>query len=166
MGGGAWWAAVHGVAKSWTRLSYFTFTFHFHALKKEMAAHSSVLAWRIPGTGEPGGLHGVAQGRTWLKRLSSSSSSASFLNYFRGKKEKDLLIKHIKIDSQLTYLWWKLSCRIVPLGFSSTPSTYLLVTILCFFCHLPVCYLRKITLYAFLLSSVKCHYFLKWLSST
>ena len=57
MGGGAWWAAVHGVAKSWTRLSDFTFTFHFHALEKEMATHSSVLAWRIPGTGEPGGLH-------------------------------------------------------------------------------------------------------------
>ena len=56
MGGGAWWAAVHGVAKSWTRLSDFTFTFHFHALEKEMATHSSVLAWRIPGTEEPGGL--------------------------------------------------------------------------------------------------------------
>ena len=54
--GGAWWAAVHGVAKSWTRLSDITFIFHFHALEKEMATHSSVLAWRIPGTGEPGGL--------------------------------------------------------------------------------------------------------------
>ena len=54
--GGAWWAAVHGVAKSRARLSDFTFTFHFHALEKEMATHSSVLAWRIPGTGEPGGL--------------------------------------------------------------------------------------------------------------
>ena len=52
---GAWEAAVHGVAKSRTRLSDFTFTFHFHALEKEMATHSSVLAWRIPGTGEPGG---------------------------------------------------------------------------------------------------------------
>ena len=51
MGGGAWWAAVYGVAKSRTRLSDFTFTFHFHALEKEMATHSSVLAWRIPGTG-------------------------------------------------------------------------------------------------------------------
>ena len=64
MDGGAWWAAVHGVAKSRTRLSDFTFTFHFHALEKEMATHSSVLAWRIPGTEEPGrrlsmGLHGV-----------------------------------------------------------------------------------------------------------
>ena len=56
MDGGAWWAAVHGVAKSWTRLSDFTFTLHFYALEKEMATHSSVLAWRIPGTGEPGGL--------------------------------------------------------------------------------------------------------------
>ena len=54
--GGAWWAAVHGVAKSRTRLSDFTFTLHFHALEKEMAMHSSVLAWRIPGMGEPGGL--------------------------------------------------------------------------------------------------------------
>ena len=53
---GAWWAAVHGVAKSQTRLSDFTFTFHFPALEKEMANHSSILAWRIPGTGEPGGL--------------------------------------------------------------------------------------------------------------
>ena len=51
MGGGAWWAAVHGVAKSWKQLSNFTFTFHFHALEKEMATHSSVLAWRIPGMG-------------------------------------------------------------------------------------------------------------------
>ena len=56
MDGGSWWAAVHGVAKSRTRLSDFTFTFHFHALEKEMATHSSVLAWRIPGTGEPGRL--------------------------------------------------------------------------------------------------------------
>ena len=56
MDGGAWWAAVHGVTKSQTRLSDFTLTFQFHALEKEMATHSSVLAWRIPGTGEPGRL--------------------------------------------------------------------------------------------------------------
>ena len=53
---GAWLAAVHGVSKSWAGLSDFTFTFDFHALEKEMAAHSSILAWRIPGTEEPGGL--------------------------------------------------------------------------------------------------------------
>ena len=56
MDGGAWWAAVHGVAKSQTRLSDLTLTFHLHALEKEIATHSSVLAWRIPGMGEPGGL--------------------------------------------------------------------------------------------------------------
>ena len=76
MDGGAWWAAVHGVAKGRTRLSdfpftflffkknfFFPFTFHFHALEKEMATHSSVLAWRIPGTGEPRGLPSVGSHR-------------------------------------------------------------------------------------------------------
>ena len=73
MDGGAWWAAVHGVTKRQTQLSDFTFTCHFHALQKEMAIHSSVLAWRIPGRGEPGGLPSMgSQSRTRLKRLSSS----------------------------------------------------------------------------------------------
>ena len=71
--GGPWWAAVYGVAQSRTRLSYFTFTFHFHALEKKMATDSSVLAWRIPATGEPGGLLSMgSQSRTRLKRRSSS----------------------------------------------------------------------------------------------
>ena len=61
MDGGAWWAVVHGVTK--IRLSDFTFTFHFHALETEMAIHSSVLAWRIPGTGEPGGLPSMGSHR-------------------------------------------------------------------------------------------------------
>ena len=59
----AWRAAIHGVAKSRTRLSDFTFTFHFHALEKEMATHSSVLAWRTPGTGEPDGLPSMGSHR-------------------------------------------------------------------------------------------------------
>ena len=63
MDGGAWWAAVHGIAKSRTRLSDFTFTFHFHALEKEMATHSSVLVWRIPGTEEPSGLSSMESHR-------------------------------------------------------------------------------------------------------
>ena len=63
MDGGAWRAAVHGVTKSGTRLSDFTFTFHFHVLEKEMATHLSVLAWRIPGTGEPGGLPSMGSHR-------------------------------------------------------------------------------------------------------
>ena len=60
---GAWWAAVHGVAKSWTQLSDFIFTFHFHTLEKEMATPSSVLAWRIPGTKESGGLPSMGSHR-------------------------------------------------------------------------------------------------------
>ena len=63
MDGGAWWAAAPGVAASRTRLSGFAFTFHFHALEKEMATHSSVLAWRIPGTGEPGRLPSMGSHR-------------------------------------------------------------------------------------------------------
>ena len=63
MDGGAWWAAVHGVATSRTQLSNSTFTFHFHTLEKEMTTYSSVLAWRIPGTGEPGGLPSMGSHR-------------------------------------------------------------------------------------------------------
>ena len=63
MDGGAWQAAVHEVTNSWTRLNDFTLTFHFHALKKEMATHSSVLAWRTPGIGEPGGLPSMGSHR-------------------------------------------------------------------------------------------------------
>ena len=74
MNEGAWKAAVHGVAEGRTQLSDFTFTFHFHALEKEMATHSSVLAWRIPGTGKPGGLPSVgSHSQTRVKRLSNSS---------------------------------------------------------------------------------------------
>ena len=71
-----------GVAKSRTWLSDFTFTFHFHALEKEMATHSSVFAWRIPGTGSWwAAVYGVAQSRTWLKQLSSSSSSSTLIKF-------------------------------------------------------------------------------------
>ena len=67
MDGGVWWAAIYRVAQSWTRLSDFTFTFHFDALEKEMATHSSVLAWRIPGTGEPSGLLSMGSHRVGHK---------------------------------------------------------------------------------------------------
>ena len=79
MEGGALWAAVHGVAKSQIQLSNFTFTFHFHALEKEMATHSSVLAWRIPGTGEPGGLPSMGShrvGHDW------NDLAAAVVSYF------------------------------------------------------------------------------------
>ena len=81
MDGGAWWAAFHGVSKSQIRLSDFTFTFHFHALEKEMATHSSVLAWRIPGTGKPGellsmGLHRVRHDWSDLAAAAAAAGSS------------------------------------------------------------------------------------------
>ena len=78
MDGGAWWAAVLGVAKSQTWLSDFTFTFHFHALEKEMATHSSVLAWRIPGTGEPGGLPSLGSHRVRHNWSDLAAAAAAF----------------------------------------------------------------------------------------
>ena len=81
MDGGAWWAAVHGVTKSWTRLSDVTFTFHFHALEEEMATHSSVLAWRIPGTEEPGGLPSMGShrvGHNWSDLEAASAAAAQY----------------------------------------------------------------------------------------
>ena len=87
MEGGAWCTAVHGVSRSLTRLSDITFTFHFHALEKEMATHSSVPAWRIPGTGEPGGLPSMGSHRVGhdLMRLSSSSR---LVCVYRGKGQR------------------------------------------------------------------------------
>ena len=85
MDGGAWWAAVHGVIKSWTWVSHFTFTFHFHALEKEMATHSSVLAWRIPGMGEPGGLPSMGShrvGHNWSDLAAAAAVSRAKLPVF------------------------------------------------------------------------------------
>ena len=79
MDGGAWWAAVHGVTRSQTRLSDFTLFFHFHALEKEMATHSSVLAWRIPGMGEPGGLLSMGSQRVrhdWSDLAAAAAAAA------------------------------------------------------------------------------------------
>ena len=87
MDGGAWWAAVHGVSKSRIRLSDITFSFHFHALEKEMATHSSVLAWRIPGTGEPGGLPSMGShrvGHDW----SNLAAAECPWKLWKGKKKK------------------------------------------------------------------------------
>ena len=90
MDGGAWWAALHGVARSRTRLSNFTFTFHFHTLEKEMATHSSVLAGRIPGTGEPGGLPSMGShrvGHNW----SNLAAAAAALNLYMALGSMDIL---------------------------------------------------------------------------
>ena len=99
MDGGAWWAAVHRVVKSRARLSDFTCPFHFHALEKEMATHSSVLAWGIPGTGEPGGLPSLGlQSRTRLKRLSSSSSMR--------RREKSDKYANMQVEPFKYYWYW------------------------------------------------------------
>ena len=84
MGGGAWWAAVHGVARSWARLSDFTFTFHFHALEKAMATHSSTLSWRIPGTEEPGGLPSMGlprAGHNWSDLAAAAAAAWRYNQY-------------------------------------------------------------------------------------
>ena len=85
MDGGAWWAAVHGVTKSWTQL-HFHFHFHFHALEKETATHSSVLAWRIPGIGGArwAAVYGVARSRTLLKGL-AAAAAALITTLFSGR---------------------------------------------------------------------------------
>ena len=102
---GAWWAAVRGVVRSRTWLSNFTFTFHFHVLEKEMATHSSVLAWRIPGTGEPGGLPSMGShrvGHEWSDIAAAAAAAAGYcwlqkrLSYtllFMFKRES---IKHLR----------------------------------------------------------------------
>ena len=84
MDGGAWWAAAHGVAEGRTWLNDFTFTFHFHALEKEMATHSSVLAWKIPGTGEPGGLPSMGShriGHDWSDLAAAAAATAAVFVY-------------------------------------------------------------------------------------
>ena len=94
MDGGAWWAAVHGIVKIWTRLSDFTFTFHFHALEKEMATHSSVLAWRIPGTGEPGGLPSMGShrvGHDWSDLAAAAAAAGEGLGCFLQRNLFDWL---------------------------------------------------------------------------
>ena len=98
MDGGAWWAAVHGVAESWTRLSDFPFPFHFHALEKEMATHSSVLAWRIPGTREPGGLRSMGShrvGHNW----SNLAAAAASIHTRKVKCRKSLFFRLLKFVS-------------------------------------------------------------------
>ena len=118
--GGAWGAAVHGVAKSRTRLSDFPFTFHFHALEKEMATHFSVLAWRTPGTGEPGGLPSVGShrvGHDWSD-LAAAAAAAAKVRF----TETNLLAPSWPLRDLLYFL-----CP-PPLTSPLPPETFLLVT--------------------------------------
>ena len=106
MDGGAWWAAIHGVSKSRTRLSDFTFTFHFYALEKEMATHSSVLAWRIPGTGEPDGLpfmesHRV--GHNWSDLAAAAIKNKCYLLFYFWKNLWKIITLILVFG--INYLW-------------------------------------------------------------
>ena len=116
MDGGAWWAAVHGVAKSWRWLSYFTFSFHFHALEKETATHSSVLAWRIPGTGEPGGLPSLGLhrvGHNWSDLAAAAAAYIylllfkffSYLDYHRLLNTGPMVYSRSLLVSYFKYLF-------------------------------------------------------------
>ena len=89
MDGGDWWDAVHEVSKSQTRLSDFTFTFYFHALEKEMATHSSVVAWRIPAMGEPGGLPSMGSHRVGHDGSDLAAAAAAAAAAAEGKERED-----------------------------------------------------------------------------
>ena len=108
MDGGAWWAVVHGVARSWTPLSDFTFTFHFHALEEEMATHSSVLPWRIPGMGEPGGL------------LFLGSHRVGHMNSM--KRQNDRILKEEELATHSSVLAWRIPGTGEPCGLPSMGS--------------------------------------------
>ena len=121
MDGGAWWAAVHGVAEGQTWLS--NFTFHFHALQKEVATHSSVLAWRIPGTGEPGGLPSLGSHRVghdwsdlaaWMKNVWASSFSRFKTWAFKSTnwdRDSEANASSFSLCNQLV-LWNTIPCNI------------------------------------------------------
>ena len=107
MDGGAWRAAVHGITKSQTRLNDFTFTFHFPALEKEMETHSSVLAWRIPGMGEPGGLPSMEShrvGHDW-SNLAGAAAAAAALKGPTGGGDSETMSRTIR--SPLTQGAWR-----------------------------------------------------------
>ena len=111
---GAWWTVVHGVTKSRTQLSDFTFTFHFHALEKELATHSTILAWRIPGTGEPGGLPAVGShrvGHNW-----SDLAAAATYHWLSGKESACQCRRH-KFDPWVRKIPWRRKWQLTPVFF-------------------------------------------------
>ena len=106
MDGGAWWAAVHGVTKSRARLRDFTFTFHFHALEKEMTTHSSVLAWRIPGTEEPGRRPSMGSHRVGHDWSNLAAAAAVHLKMVVCKFHIDFtILKFLIMKNLLVWLW-------------------------------------------------------------
>ena len=126
MDGGAWWAAVHGVTKSQTWLNDFTFTFHFHALEKEMAIHSSVLAWRIPGTRETGGLLSMGSHRVGHDWSDLAAAAAEAPSYLGRRCLTALLQKVLRLGGGIFHfqkslpLLYVASCGIILLFFSKS----------------------------------------------
>ena len=110
MGRGAWWAAVHGVTRSQTQLSDFPFTFHFHALEKEMATHSSVLAWRIPGMGEPGGLPSMGLHRVGHDWRDLASAAAGAINGQTNEFVTSIVTVNI-MRKMKTRRWGDIDCQ-------------------------------------------------------
>ena len=126
MDGGAWWAAVHGVAQSRTWLSDFTFAFHLHALEKEVATQSSVLAWRIPGTGEPGGLPsmGLHRVRHDWSNLAAAAAAAVFYSMFPKLRLCDVslwLKSGYAFLAGIAYKWY---CPLEGRSYYYTPTNY------------------------------------------
>ena len=111
MDGGAWWAAVHGVTKTLTWLSNFTFTFHFHALEKEMATHSSILAWRIPGTGEPGGLLSMGSHRVGHDWSDLAAAAAATISCKASGKLRGLTVQSSRVTSAAAESYSLISLR-------------------------------------------------------
>ena len=112
MDGGAWYAAVHGVAKSRTWLSNITFTFHFHALEKEMATHSNILAWRIPGMAEPGGPPSIGShrvGHDWSNL--AAAAAVLYISYISIESEE----KHVSVTCILSFLTPILNLESLPI---------------------------------------------------
>jgi len=127
MDGGAWWAAVYGVAQSRTWLSDFTFTFHFHALEMEMATHSNVLAWRIPGTAEPGGLLSMGLhrvGHDWSDLAAAATAgNGNLLQYSCLKNSMDRGAWWAKVHRVAKSGTW-LSTRTLPESHELTNSSF------------------------------------------
>ena len=153
MDGGAWWAAVHGVAKTRTQLSDFTFTFHFHALEKEMATPSSVLAWRIPGTRKPGGLHYMGSHRVRYDRSKLAVAVPNKQVFWWLKSRWNLLVENLLLidlnweyrkcagGKQKLFGCLNVNIRQWPTGHSVAPLVHNLsinLTLINTYCALPI----------------------------